>query len=115
MKTGEVTVSINGIEYPMSCTAGEEEKVIALGKRIDEVARQISASSGSIGEARILVMAALILTDRMSELEAKEQPSLDKDSGGARSGEAVDSDRLADVINSLASRVERLASGGASS
>ena len=36
MATGQVTVSINGVDYPMACTPGEEDKVIALGKRIDE-------------------------------------------------------------------------------
>ena len=111
MATGQVTVSINGVDYPMACAPGEEDKVIALGKRIDEVARQISSASGAIGEARILVMAALILTDKMTELESK----LSEAGGNAAedhfvSESQIDADKMAEVINSLTTRLEKLAS-----
>ena len=111
MASGQVTVSINGVDYPMACTPGEEDKVIALGKRIDEVARQISSASGAIGEARILVMAALILTDKMSELEEKlEQAGGGEVSASPENQSQIDTDQMADVINSLTSRLEKLAS-----
>ena len=51
----------------MACSPGQEDHVLALGKRIDQVVRSVSAASGPIGEARLLVMAALILTDRLAE------------------------------------------------
>ena len=72
MAQSNVTVTINGSDYPMACAPGEEDKVKALGERIDSVASQIAAASGSIGESRLLVMAALILTDQLSELEQKD-------------------------------------------
>jgi cell division protein ZapA len=114
MNKGQVTVTINGIDYPMACVPGEEQKVIALGARIDEIARRVSADSGPITEARILVMTALILTDKMSEFEEK----LMKDDGAvpASGGESLDdADRMASIIDSLTTRLEKLASGRASS
>ena len=51
--SSNVTVTINGSDYPMSCSPGEEEKVRALGARIDAVAKQVAAASGPIGESRI--------------------------------------------------------------
>ena len=110
MAAGQVTVSINGIDYPMACTPGEEDKVVALGKRIDEVARQISSASGAIGEARILVMAALILTDKMSDLEDKLNQMAPAGAETAETTDPIDEDQMVDLIDNLTTRLETLAS-----
>lgn len=98
MSQSSVTVSINGKDYPMACSPGQEDHVLALGKRIDQVVRSVSAASGPIGEARLLVMAALILTDRLAEAEKN---GADKT--------VPDDAELAAFINSLAARLEKLA------
>ena len=114
MSKGQVTVSINGIDYPMACAPGEEDKVLALGAKIDEVARQVSTASGAIGEARILVMAALILTDKMSEMEQKltkheaEAGSLASETPPAPTD--FDEDKLVELVDGLTMRLEKLAS-----
>ena len=114
MSKGQVTVSINGVDYPMACAPGEEGKVIALGAKIDEVARQISAASGSIGEARILVMASLILTDRMSELEQRITQLENGEGADAaetpQTSPEFDEDRLVQIVDGLTTRLEKLAS-----
>jgi cell division protein ZapA (FtsZ GTPase activity inhibitor) len=71
MTSGNVTVTINGKDYPMACVAGEEEKVKSLGGRVDEAVRQVIESNGAISESRALVMAALILMDQVTEFEDK--------------------------------------------
>ncbi len=96
-----VTVSINGTDYPMACAPGEEEKVALLGKRMDEISKSIAQSSGAIGESRLLVMTALIIADRMVELESQQN---NKDQTG--------NDEMAAIIENLALRLEKLASGG---
>ena len=90
MSEARVTVSINGKDYPMACQPGEEAKVMALGNRIDEIARKISVSTGPIGESRLLVMAALIIADSLSELE-KSAPS-GNTAGDSTASEAPDAD-----------------------
>ena len=122
MSEARVTVSINGKDYPMACQPGEEAKVMALGNRIDEIARKISVSTGPIGESRLLVMAALIIADSLSELE-KSAPS-GNTAGDSIASEAPDADgdgddddgqkaKLAERIQNLTLRLEKLASGGA--
>jgi len=111
MTENRITVTINGQEYPMVCAPGEEGKVLALAQKIDEVVRQIAAASGAIGESRLLVMAALILTDRLTDLEnaaAENASVLQPDTAM----EQPDESRLAAVIENLAERIETLASGG---
>ena len=112
MASAQVTVSINGIDYPMACAPGEEQKVMALGAKIDQVARQISAASGSIGEARILVMAALIMTDKIADMEDR-IAALEAGGGEQTSPEtpaAMDEDKLVQIIDGLTARLEKLAS-----
>ncbi len=99
-----VTVSINGTDYPMACAPGEEEKVASLGRRIDEISQSIAQSSGSIGESRLLVMTALIITDKMVELENQQNNKT----------ETNNDDDAAAAIENLAIRLEKLASGGLS-
>ncbi|MGC6484465.1 MAG: cell division protein ZapA [Candidatus Puniceispirillales bacterium] len=101
MNQSSVTVSINGKEYPMACSPGQENHVLALGQRIDQVVRSVAAASGPIGESRLLVMAALILTDRLVEAE--------KQGGGSPGDTAASDEDLAALINSLAERIEKLA------
>ncbi|MCE2517480.1 MAG: cell division protein ZapA [Alphaproteobacteria bacterium] len=123
MSSSNVTFTINGMDYPMACAPGEEQKVEALGARIDEVARQVAAASGAIGESRLLVMAALILTDQMNDLEdqlkakgeaAPATPPATPPVTSSVTSEAavsgVDEDALADIIEGLTARLEKLAS-----
>ena len=114
MAQSNVTVTINGSDYPMACAPGEEDKVKALGERIDSVASQIAAASGSIGESRLLVMAALILTDQLSELEQKSLSSDDQPVEKAVASECPEEDtsrddKMAEMIEQLAARIEALA------
>ena len=110
MSESRVTVRVNGNDYPMACEPGEEEKVAALGRRLDEVVRKVSINTGPIAESRLLVMAALVIADSLSELE-------DAGEGAAgKAPEAVPVDtgagkELADRLENLAVRLERLASG----
>lgn len=108
MTEGRVTVSINGKDYPMACQPGEEAKVAALGKRIDEVVRKVATATGPIGEARLLVMASLIIADSLDDLENRD-PAAAKPAADPASAEAEAT--LASRIENLATRLERLASG----
>ena len=118
MSEARVNVSINGQDYPMACEPGEEEKVAALGKRLDEVVRKVSVGTGPIAESRLLVMAALIIIDDLAEHEAAAKaggagkPAAGE--GGTPSGDAgdgIDAKALASRLEKLAERLEKLASG----
>lgn len=114
MSTSNVTVTINGNDYPMACAPGEEKKIEALGARIDEVARQVASASGAIAESRLLVMAALILTDQMRELEGKLAGLTEASpSDTAEVGASMDEDKLAEMVEQVTARLEKLASPNA--
>ena len=68
-ETVTVKIEINGVVYPVSCIAGEEDRLIKSSKEVNKVIASLSNVSESIGETRLLAMASLILADKLIEQE----------------------------------------------
>jgi cell division protein ZapA len=66
-----VVVNIAGRPYTMQCPDGEEEHLRDLAKLLDTEVTRIRQSVGSIGDIRQLVMAGLMVADRLSEATRK--------------------------------------------
>ena len=66
---GEVTVTVNSRPYRMACEDGQEGHLKKLGqglaRRVEELAKQV----GQVGDAQLLVMAALITADELAQVE----------------------------------------------
>ena len=67
--TVTVKIEINGVVYPVSCMAGEEDRLIKSSKEVNKVIASLSNFSETIGETRLLAMASLILADKLTEQE----------------------------------------------
>ena len=66
-----VVVNIAGRPYTMQCPDGEEEHLRELAKLLDTEVARIRQSVGAIGDIRQLVMAGLMVADRLSEATRK--------------------------------------------
>jgi cell division protein ZapA len=64
----QVSLQINGYGYILGCADGEEEHLFALAADLDRRIEEIKASTGPSGEARLLLMAALVLSDELHDL-----------------------------------------------
>ena len=64
-----VKIEINGVVYPVSCIAGEENRLIESAKEVNRVIASLSNVSEIIGESRLLAMTSLILADKLIEKE----------------------------------------------
>jgi cell division protein ZapA len=74
----QVSLQINGYGYILGCADGEEEHLRALATDLDRRIDEIKASTGPTGEARMLLMAALVLSDELHDLrEQGSQPDGD--------------------------------------
>jgi cell division protein ZapA len=100
----QITVTINGRPYPVACEAGEEERVAEMARYVDGKMQHFAAAHGQIGEARLLVLAALLLADELTD--AREAGRHAGTTNGTAAGEAI----MADGIAALASRIEAIAS-----
>jgi cell division protein ZapA len=62
-----VIVEVNGRPYTMQCPDGEEDHLRELAKLLDTEVARIRQSVGTVGDIRLLVMAGLMVADRLSE------------------------------------------------
>ena len=58
-----VNVMVNQRAYTIACDEGEEEHLRELAKHVDSKVRELLETVGQVGDGRLLLMAALLITD----------------------------------------------------
>jgi cell division protein ZapA len=64
----QVTVTINGRKYDISCDNGEEAHLTQLAEYVDRRVGELVTKVGQVGDARLLVMTSLLCADELSEV-----------------------------------------------
>ena len=109
----EVSVSIHGRQYPITCEDGQEEHVTRLAAFVDHRATDLAGEVGQVGAAQLLIMVSLLVADELSDAfneierlqaEAKELEGQARDKVRAELDET-----LAPSVDGLAERIEALA------
>jgi cell division protein ZapA len=103
---GQVTITINGRPYDIACDDGQEEHVRGLAGYLDERVSDLSHSIGQVGDARLVVMAALLIADEL--VEAVREIEAMKTRTEAETEMQVMA-RESEGINALSTRLEELA------
>lgn len=67
----QVTVTVNGRSYRMACDDGQEDHLASLGERFDQAIDELRRTLGEIGDQRLIVMAGILMTDRLDEAERR--------------------------------------------
>jgi cell division protein ZapA len=115
----QVTVKINGYAYTVGCEDGQEAHLLAMADQVENRIDSIKAIGGNSGEARLLVLAALLMADELHDLRI-EQETLRTAAARAARREAKErpaepvaktEPELARKIGRLAVRAEEIASG----
>ena len=121
MNQSTVTVRINGQPYQMGCDAGQETHIEEMGRNVDAIVQQLVSSVGQIGDARLLAMAGLILSDQVQTANqqasavAKRDPQILGDESETAQKEnsvtltAEQMDNLVNQITTMAETIEHLA------
>lgn len=65
----EVRISIGGRQFEVACQEGEENYLHAAAKMLDDEAQVLSDQVGRMPEARMLLMAGLLLADKTASVE----------------------------------------------
>jgi len=66
-----VEVVVNGRDYQVACDIGQEDRLRELAQLFDKRVQVLASSVGQVGDARLLLMAGLVLTDELSGAAAK--------------------------------------------
>jgi cell division protein ZapA len=70
---GDVTITLNGRTYRLECGEGEEAHLIALAEYFGGHVETMKKKFGQVGDDRLILMAALMVTDELSELKRQVQ------------------------------------------
>jgi cell division protein ZapA len=100
-----VNIMVNDRAYTVACDEGEEDHLKQLAAQVDAKAREVLGSVGQVGDARMLLMAALLIADEQHEASR----------AGALAGSQGESQQLraekaestaADLLESAAKKIE---------
>ncbi|MCB1972203.1 MAG: cell division protein ZapA [Geminicoccaceae bacterium] len=98
-------VSINGRPYNVQCGEGEEVRLKRLAQYVDARVRELSGGQGQIGDAKLLVLASLLIADELDDALAEIKRLHGRD---PVDNEAVELEQSR-AIERIAERLEQLA------
>ena len=111
----QVSVTINGRQYRMSCEDGQEGHLMRLAKDLDLRIDELRAKFGEIGDMRLTVMAALTIADELTEAGRRIR-ALEEELTMLQDARISAADRahatqvaIASAFNSAAERIENVA------
>ncbi len=107
---GQVVVKVNGRDFALSCADGQEPRIRRLAQYVDTKIGEFAKNLGQIGEARLILLAALVIADELSdaiEIVQQERSRSRAGSPGEATGAAAAGIRdIAERIESIAARIE---------
>lgn len=92
----QITITVGGREYAVTCRDGEEAHLRTLGSLLDARAEEARAAVGGVNETRQLLLAGLLLADEVHS--------------NAPASPAVADLDIAVALEALATRIEAIAS-----
>jgi cell division protein ZapA len=111
----QISITVNGRAYSVSCEEGDEEHLMALGRYFDKRVRELSQSIGQVGETRLFLIAGLTAADDLSEALAKIE-DLEAEVEAIKEGRPTVSERVertesmaAEMLEVAARRLEDIA------
>jgi len=121
---GKVSVNVNGYAYDVACEDGQEPHLKELATYVNKRVGELRGAVGDVGEARLLVMAAILIADEASDAFARADDlaaelATARDSKEAEVVEAQEAMKAriearnqaltAAMVNGLAERIESIA------
>ena len=110
----QVTVVINGRQYRLACEEGQEAHLKRLAEDLDRRIGGLRKQFGEIGDTRLTIMAALMVSDEVTESGTKlrklEEELATLNQARIASAEHAQATQAAIVaaLNSAAERIEKL-------
>ena len=102
---GQVVVKVNGRDFALSCADGQEPRIRRLGQYVDARVGEFTKTVGQVGEARLLLLAAIMIADELSDANE----ALLQERARARAAGLGDESAAAAGIRGVAERIESIA------
>ena len=108
-----VNVNINGRQYRMACEEGQETQLVSLAGSFETRIQGLRGKFGEIGDARLTVMAALMVSDELIDATQRIR-NLEEELAALRDIRVVAAERaratqtaVANALNAAADRIEK--------
>jgi len=108
-----INVTINGRQYRMDCEEGKEVQLLRLAESLESRIATLRGKFGEIGDARLIVMAALTVCDELLDAGQRIR-GLEQELAALRNVRSVATERaratqaaVANALNSAADRIEK--------
>jgi cell division protein ZapA len=108
-----INVTINGRQYRMACEEGQEMQLLKLAESLESRIGALRGKFGEIGDARLIVMAALTVCDELLDAGNRIR-HLEQELESLRNVRTVATERaratqaaVANALNSAADRIEK--------
>jgi cell division protein ZapA len=108
-----INVTINGRQYRMACEEGQETRLLQLAEGFEARIGSLRGKFGEIGDARLTVMAALMVSDELIDATQRIR-NLEEELTALRDVRVVAADRaratqiaVANALNAAADRIEK--------
>jgi cell division protein ZapA len=99
-----VNLKVNGRDFPVSCEDGQEPRLRLLAQYIDTKVGEFTKTMGQVGDARLILLAALVIVDELSDANEALQQQRGRTVPNAEEHAAV-----ATGIHGIAQRIESIA------
>ena len=110
-----VNVTINGRQFRMACEDGQEDHLLQLAKGLDDRISSLRGQFGEIGDARLTVMAALMVSDELAEIKERlkrleqDHATLQDARGAAANQAQATQSAIVAAFDAAAERIESVA------
>ena len=74
---GQVTITLNGRTYSLACRDNEEDRLQRLAEHLRGKMDQLISDFGQIGNERLMLMSALLITDELFDLRENTDEKVD--------------------------------------
>ncbi len=101
----DVRLNIASREYIVTCRDGEELHLQSLASTVNDMVQEAGGTTGGLNESRQLLFAALLLADKLHELQSN-KPAAESQ---MTSADDIQIAQAATTIEKLADRLEALA------
>lgn len=110
-----VDITVNGRRHAVQCGDGEEARVKGLAAYLDRKIAELAADGAKIGDARLMLLASLMVADELSDAYDKikelEKNRRDVPPPGAEAENerraAATIEQVAEQLNAVAAELER--------
>ena len=104
----QVVVTINTRSYAVACGDVEEGHLMRLAAVVDERVSSLAREVGQVGDARLLLMAALLMADDLEQAESKANEA-EAELMGVRQAQMDSQGKISETEAKAAAWLERLA------